>query len=823
MSKKALFLLFLLIGAIAFALSRPGQANGATTYYVSSSLGSDSNDGLSEGSPFASIGHVNSLNLQPGDQVLFRCGDMWRTESLVATESGTAGNPILFDSYPAGCTDQPVLSGAQPIGGWSVFSGNVYVADLSAGGNSGLFPAGVNQLFEGNNRLTHGRWPNLNAPDGGYSTIDGHSGNVLTDNQLPSNNWAGAHVHIKGMRWYMLNRIVTSSSGNNLTLNVFPGCFADDCEEWGYFISNHLATLDQNGEWYYDTATNRVYLYSTSGTPSNIEGSVVIEDADEGFSGGIQLGHNQVGPLRYVTVNNLEVSRWFDNGVTTPRNLSDENSNLTITNMTIRDIDNAAIFLATWVWDQGADNGWRGGTSQQVNQNLIERANHMAIYSYSTNSTFRDNIIRDIALLPNLGRDGTGCPLNTGGGICTRDAIALYFPVENPDYTGFGNVIRYNQIERIGSSGMQISGADNLIDSNYIRKVGLIKGDNGGIVIFGGAGFTASQADDITIQNNIIISATGNTDGTAPFFRPLFSVGIYVDQYADNVTVADNTVIGSTIDGILFQNSRGSITDNTLYNNNFGTMSRGQIGLYNDPTEISNMSGNVLYGLNMIDGFTFAKTLHTENADQSHILAGDNNYYFNPYRPDNISLAFDLHTLAEWQAVSGLDGNSRESWFSLGFGDAPRSRIFYNASKSPLEIDLGNRLYLDLDQNGVTGSITLAPFTSWVLIDSGAVALSPPLMVFQDASSSPQTATLTNVTGSPLTINDISVSANFSQVNDCPAVLSSDQSCSIEVSFTPGGAEPVEGALTVSHNMGDDYTTTLLGGLLEMYLPIIAR
>ena len=102
----------------------------ANTYYVSSSTGSDSNVG-SESMPFATIAKVNSLNLQPGDRVLFKCGDTWRATPLYITKSGAAGLPLTFGSYPASCANRPIFSGAQPISGWVAFSTNIYVANLS--------------------------------------------------------------------------------------------------------------------------------------------------------------------------------------------------------------------------------------------------------------------------------------------------------------------------------------------------------------------------------------------------------------------------------------------------------------------------------------------------------------------------------------------------------------------------------------------------------------------------------------------------------------------------------------------------------------------
>ncbi len=820
MLRKLFYPLFLCLIVLTAHNTPSLQSAGGTTYYVSSSIGNDGNNGTSQGTPFANITHVNSLNLQPGDTVLFKCGDIWRTQSLVVTRSGTAGSPITFGSYPTSCADKPIISGAQPISGWAVHGGNIYVADLSAGGNAGLFQDGVNQLFEAAERLPFGRWPNISSGNGGYATIDSHAGNNITDNQLPAGNWTGVRAHIKGMRWYILNRIVTSSSGSTLTLNTFPDCWSGNCAQWGYFLSNHLSTLDQDGEWFYDEASNRVYLYDNGGAPTNIEGSVVINGADEGFHGGVILGRHLQDEIDYVVINNLEVNRWFDNGVTTPRNLeTTENGHLTLRNLHIRDIDNAAIFFATWVWNAGPNSGWRGGHDILVEDSLIERANHTAVNSYTTNSIFRNNTIRDIALIENVGRDGLGCATNQGGGFCTRDGMAMRFPVDQSAFSGFGNIIEYNRLERTGSSGIQMFGANGTIQYNTIQESGYVKGDNGGISVYGSGSYATTNAHDITIQHNIVISATGNTDGAAPAFQPLFGIGIYIDNAADDITIANNTVIGSTIDGILMQNSRGTVTGNTAYNNNAGSMSRGQIGIYGSPAQVSSLSNNIMYGLNYIDNFTFAKTLHTENADHNNIGTADFNYYFNPYRDANISIGFNLQTLAQWQAASGLDANSKTNWFNLNVGDPPISQIFYNDTQNPMVVDLDNNLYLDLDQNPVTGSLVLAPFTSRVLIDTGEAPLAPTVLYFDDAGSPPQPVTLTNITGSPLTINSIATSQHFTQSNDCPAALAAEADCTIMVSFAPTVSGPLSGALTVTHDGGDPYTAELYGGFLKAYLP----
>ena len=190
----------------------------ALVYYVSATSGSDSFSGLSPAAPFASIAKVNSLNLLPGDRVLFHCGDTWRVDPLLIKRSGASGSPITFSSYPSEtCPNRPVFSGAQPIQGWVPYAPSIYVAYLNQSPNAARFPEpatrGINQLFRAGSRLGISRWPNLDAGQGGFARIEAQPASAaIQDNELPSGNWQGASVHIRGMRWYILNRTVTSAN-----------------------------------------------------------------------------------------------------------------------------------------------------------------------------------------------------------------------------------------------------------------------------------------------------------------------------------------------------------------------------------------------------------------------------------------------------------------------------------------------------------------------------------------------------------------------------------------------------------------------------------
>jgi hypothetical protein len=108
MKQKYLSIIF---SAIILLLGMKATSARAADYYVSSS-GNDSNSGTSEIAPWKTIEKVNNSTFQSGDNILFKRGDIWR-ERLVASSSGTEGNPIVFGAYAEG--DKPIVSGADDI------------------------------------------------------------------------------------------------------------------------------------------------------------------------------------------------------------------------------------------------------------------------------------------------------------------------------------------------------------------------------------------------------------------------------------------------------------------------------------------------------------------------------------------------------------------------------------------------------------------------------------------------------------------------------------------------------------------------------------
>jgi len=703
-------------------------------YYVSSETGNDANDGLTPGSAFETVNYVNSLDLQPGDEVRFVCGETWRVQSLVITRSGSPGNPIVFSSYPADCADKPTLSGAQPIAGWGAADTNLYMADLDTGANGGLFPLGLNQLFRGPDRLPFGRWPNIQGhPDGGYAEVDSQpSPDQIRDTQLPTGDWTGAVLHIKGIRWYMLNREVTGDSGSTLTLNDDVVCWYG-CAQWGYFLNNHLDTLDREGEWFWDEATNRVYLYTEFGLPDNgtIEGSA-ISDMEGSLWGAVVLGRNLQEHISYVTVENLQIERWFDAGITTPINLeADENFDLIIRNNHIFDVETTGIRLTTWVWDAANNgngpNGWRGGRNHLIEGNSIDGANHFGLDTYGVDTQILSNEIRNVALIENLGRSGMGCGFT--GTNCTENGagIRLKHDPGAANRTSRDNTLRYNRLHTVGMNGIDVFGRNMTLENNVIDQACWSKGDCGAIRTFGRDNLGSTPVYNVAIRGNIIRDTLGNTDGTHPDFETLFSLAIYLDNYSRDMVVEDNTVTGSTWTGALFQRSTGTFTGNTLYDN--VASSWGSELSVVDPGSLVTQSNNIMFPLG-VNRRSFRV------GDPAYLTSSDDNYFMSPYY--TTSIAIDSagccdRTLGEWQVYSGFDSRSVAHWYSQTPGSEPRSEIFINDTTQPMVFDLGGVIYRDLDQRLVAGAVSVPAFRSRILVEE-------PDGIFADGFESGSTA-----------------------------------------------------------------------------------
>jgi hypothetical protein len=139
--------IILLTGFFALSLSE----GSAVTYYVDSIAGAETNDGTTPDTPWQSLtatSKVNTVEFQPGDQVLFKRGSSW-SGTFMPKGAGSSTAPLVFDAYgPA--TDAPPLivgSGGAAIRLWNKRFVTVQNFELTNPGPSPGTRNGVHLIF----------------------------------------------------------------------------------------------------------------------------------------------------------------------------------------------------------------------------------------------------------------------------------------------------------------------------------------------------------------------------------------------------------------------------------------------------------------------------------------------------------------------------------------------------------------------------------------------------------------------------------------------------------------------------------------------------
>jgi parallel beta-helix repeat protein len=290
-------------------------------------------------------------------------------------------------------------------------------------------------------------------------------------------------------------------------------------------------------------------------------------------------------------------------------------------------------------------------------------------------------------------------------GTCTEDGTGLRIYVDQADRSGYGFTIRYNRFENIGATGLQTFGSNSTIANNVFYYTCVSKGDCGAIGAFGSGSLASSNVHDLQILNNLILYTIGNTDGTRSDFRDLFGFGVYLDNGSRNITTQGNTIAYSTVSGILYQNSTGSVTDNTLFQNVTGSMWADQVRITDSPSTLSAFSGNTLAAFS-----SHSHNLGLQSAGQAG-AADNNRYYHASDAGRQVNLNYQSRSLAQWQTTSGKDKNSITATAQY----SAKLRLYYNDSAADRVISSPWFTFNDLDGNPLGSGFTLAPYSSRVV------------------------------------------------------------------------------------------------------------
>jgi len=475
---------FVILMSSLMALLVCGAAS-ANTYYVATS-GNDTNPGTSLEKPFATIQRAATA-MTAGDTCLIGTGTY--RETVAPANGGLPGKPITFQALP-GAT--PVISGLEPVSGWTQCQGSIYSAPFPsslADENQVLIVDGlkVNACWEA-------RWPkipeySLKAIHDNMAIAQQATGTSLTDSQIPGNDgsWKGATLWVRGGSggWLPETIPITGYDATTHTLTFDKAPIDDDTvgprAKAHYFLSGTLAALDSPGEWYVDEAAHKIYLWApTGGVPKDVEAKRRV------------IGFNLSGKS-YVVLRSLHLL-----GCTVKMDGSN--------NCVLDRLNSQYLYQSSLTAGYDTPKQQNNGIDIRGNDNTISNSE----IAYSSGSAVHINGA-DNKIVNNHIHDTNYC-----GGYSGPIFIA----------TGFGTLIAHNTINDSGRYGIYMRTGDVIIRNNVFYNEGWLTKDSGAIYCYG-----VDMANSL-IHNNVIHDGRGE--------HP--SIGIYLDNYTENAVVYDNVL-----------------------------------------------------------------------------------------------------------------------------------------------------------------------------------------------------------------------------------------------------------------------------------------
>ncbi|MEJ7913212.1 MAG: right-handed parallel beta-helix repeat-containing protein, partial [Chitinophagaceae bacterium] len=587
----------------------------ATNYYFSANSGDDNRSGAQAqdpNTPWQTIKKLNAIigSLQPGDNIYFKRGETFYG-TITVNRSGTTSAPITFSAFGTG--SKPVITGFASLTNWVSIGNGIWESY-----NASL-PTTVNSILVNGVAQEMGRYPNSNTSNKGYLTYESHpSSTSITDNELTSaNNWTGAEVVVRKYRWVMDRHLITSHSGNTLSY-VQGSTVYSPVDRNGYFIQNHINTLDKFGEWYNSSSEKKIKLFTGATAPSS-------QDVKASSLDNLVFINSQ---------NNIVFDNISFSGANTDALRINGAQNIQINNCDVLFSGRTAL-KASYT------------TSLKVENNTVLSSNNSGIDLENNNdySVVRNNRVENTHMIAGLGQSGDG----NGIGIISN---------------GNGGVVEYNEVINTGYTGISFQGGNILIKNNLVDGYCLTKDDGGGVYTY------TNPANPIytgrRIIGNIIINGTGAGAGTNdPNYFP--AMGIYLDDNTSGIEVSDNTVANVGYHGIFFHNTHDILVKNNTFYNNKIQLTIADYG--HDLVRNNDFYNNIFFSKFPDQRVSSLISLRNEF---NLIGALGNNYYCRPlddqmtivtdYIYNNYaSNKVDLYSVEGWKLRYGLDAGSQKS------------------------------------------------------------------------------------------------------------------------------------------------------------------
>ena len=465
-------------------------------FYIDANGGSDTTDGKSPTSAWASIQQLNKSwhLLQPGDSILFKRGQIF-FGGIIASGSGSSLQPIVISAYGNGA--EPIISGLATVTNWMNKGNGIWSAKISSASKALIIVAINGQL----QRM--GRFPNANSVNGGYltsSTSDPNKSSITAT--LLSNNitWKGAEIVIRKNHWIIDRCLVVQQNGATIFYKNPPESNYACESKSGFFFQNSISTLDLFGEWYFNEQEQNLSIYFGTKKPNafHVKAAVVNRLLDLGAA-----NHFVIKDLSFEGANEDAVYNQYGADITITNCIFNNNYNainLDIVKGSLTDGNQIFNTLNTGIQQLGYPVG-HVFTTRIIN-----------------------NKIRNVGMFAGMSGSGDGM-LN---GI---------------RQSGNNAMIDGNRVDSSGYQGIVFEGDSTIVQQNFITNFCSIKDDGAGIYSQS-LGGKISNTNRI-VANNIILHGIGARAGTEAAFKPENADdahGIYMDDGANAVDIHHNTV-----------------------------------------------------------------------------------------------------------------------------------------------------------------------------------------------------------------------------------------------------------------------------------------
>ena len=687
--------------AIGLMVMAPHMAQAGTYYVTSGGTGNDSDSGINAYQAWATLDKVNSTAVA-GDTVLFKTGDTW--SGTLRLKSG-----VTYATYtpPLVTSAKPIIRGSVNVGSlsWSLDSGNVWVADASSvvvndtdiHGNT--IPGGISQLFFNGQRLTRARYPDAGGGEytkgsksylkSGENTlkVTSYTQNLEVSSSqatlLAGKDLLGADVFVKNNDWFLTRYKSTAASlgaGNILALQSedkgnnpshaadrnapraldWPGVTDYPIGEgeggYGYWLEGKRWMISQAGEWSYDPATKRLYVWmKDSSSP-----------AGKALTAAVRLHAIAGRNLASVNISNIEVQETRGDAIVI------DGYDTPVTSLSISDVKVVRAGRKGIYVVHTSDTATGNINNTVVEDSINEGIDLSGDRRWIETKAKRINVTNSTVRRAGLGYYARGAILMGHRGD------ALNNLVENSSYIGI------------------LGGKVNTISGNTV-KYSCQGFDDCGAIYTGGSYYSASTYEPSTtlsayevgstISNNFVegilvqgdrLDGSGVSNGYNKGARNTNAVGIYLDDFSSLVSVSGNYVTGNDIGMVVHQGSNNTISSNNVVGN------RVQLWMQENLGNHDLMAGNSVTG-NVFASASSAPLVYQQSLfGATSAFASFSGNKYASYRSnefmedDNVSSLVRFKSFAQWQATGKDSGSSlHATGYGIQLAGTPPQLISY--------------------------------------------------------------------------------------------------------------------------------------------------